>query len=478
VKTWPGLLSFNHKNCKFFLQICEFPAKRGKFRCERGGGRGKAAIQPLRVRIPCPCAGAPSLSLRGRAAPEAISAPPLGIASPPSAARRDTNQPVFKAVGKAFKAGELAFAPCNNIHNLSGSRTLEGNTMRKRHHKKAQEILGAALNEKGWSVQELQIRCGGKPSREMFRQYVNGTSPPNKWVAKRIIQALNLSPEEAKDVLLDWYRFCVEIGQKLFPHHYTPPHQPCVVPRRQLLEKVQERLRFREGEQEKPRVIGLTGPPGVGKRTLANMLLAEVAEEARKKDVLEFDGSYYCSLSHGLNSTTDCLRELAEWLGLSLKEAKNSKDVRRLVDDHLSCIYYLLVVDDVSGKVPWEELIVGKEYVHLLVISHSREALARHLPETDIIEVPPFTPQEWRAGLLLRNPRWAEEANFEERAEELGELMGFLPLAMDLLSLPLRHRGFEGLIQALRQARGRDQRKLLSSLQMPRLDALIEVVYG
>ncbi|RID44597.1 hypothetical protein BRARA_I01381 [Brassica rapa] len=232
------------------------------------------------------------------------------------------------------------------------------------------------------------------------------------------------------------------------------------------LEKMQSLL-YLDGDEDGVMLVGIYGPAGIGKTTIARALHSRLSSTFQLSCFME-------NLRGSCNSGLDVYRLKLRLQELLLSKMLNQNDMRI---DHLGAIRdrlcdrkVLIILDDVDNLQQLEALANDTNWFghgsRIIVTTEDQEVLEQHgIDNTYHVDFPPI---ENAYKILCRNAfqrSWAPDG-FENLAERARELCSNLPLGLRVMGLMLRGKKEEDWESILHR---------LENSSIPKIDAVLRV---
>ncbi|CAN7090704.1 unnamed protein product [Brassica rapa subsp. narinosa] len=232
------------------------------------------------------------------------------------------------------------------------------------------------------------------------------------------------------------------------------------------LEKMQSLL-YLDGDEDGVMLVGIYGPAGIGKTTIARVLHSRLSSTFQLSCFME-------NLRGSCNSGLDVYRLKLRLQELLLSKMLNQNDMRI---DHLGAIRdrlcdrkVLIILDDVDNLQQLEALANDTNWFghgsRIIVTTEDQEVLEQHgIDNTYHVDFPPI---ENAYKILCRNAfqrSWAPDG-FENLAERARELCSNLPLGLRVMGLMLRGKKEDDWESILHR---------LENSSIPKIDAVLRV---
>ncbi|KAL8491774.1 hypothetical protein ACS0TY_023389 [Phlomoides rotata] len=217
---------------------------------------------------------------------------------------------------------------------------------------------------------------------------------------------------------------------------------------------------------EKVKIMGICGMGGIGKTTLAKKVMSKVREEKL------FDKSVMAVVSQHVDKKK-IQGEIAENLGLGLKEKSLSSRAKILCSRLMNGERILIVLDDVWECLKLEELgIPDKDGCSILLTSRDRGVLAR-MDAKPIIEMETLTEDEALSLFKEKLGFCANDQNLlSSLAQEISKECKGLPLALTSVAGALKDKKddisiWKDALQQLKSSNPEDLSEVLKDVYTP-----------
>lgn len=252
---------------------------------------------------------------------------------------------------------------------------------------KALSILGKAFANRENRLTYKDIGNRLRVSTSSAHNYLNGTTniPKDKFI--KLCNILEVNIQETYELYFGERPFNEHLGHFFTDRHWQPVGIQLPFWRQAELESIKKIINPKaKGEGKRPKALGICGPKGSGKTTLAEQLLCDL-----RKDI---DGSIILSLSIDNTDETiwlDNLRYIAEYFRIQIKNWHLVQDIRKTFSDQLQSKKYVIVLDDVKVGVPWQQLTFGGSNVWFIVLAESKKVFGTSIIADNVIELKPIT---------------------------------------------------------------------------------------
>lgn len=316
--------------------------------------------------------------------------------------------------------------------------------------------LRLARERKGWTQEQLAEQIGA--SAISVHRWEGGAAFPNHYYRQKLcdlfgldVEALGLVPvvsASSSQAAGNQYEASFP-GKGASPDLLAESIPPLVPPlprkligRHEVLAALKERLLA----ADQPKVIALSGLPGVGKTTILSALAYDEAVRTAFPDGV---------LWAGLGPSPNLAALLSGWglaLGLKLEEMARLNSVEKLartLGALIAARRCLLVIDDAwQIECALAFKIGGIQSAHLLTTRSNQ--LAFQFAQSSTFHLPELSPEEAVDLLKILAPDVVGQEL--EKAQQLAQLAGYLPLALILIGHYLQSQALTGQPRRVRQA--------------------------
>ncbi len=309
-------------------------------------------------------------------------------------------------------------------------------------------LTGARLHRQ-WSQAELAEQLG--TTQVNVSRWERGITSPSRYFREKLCQLFGKSTQE-----LDLEASAPAASEIVIYDPAIPPRLPILVGRNEQLSYLKQQLQNSQGIS--PTV--LYGLPGVGKTTVAISLAHDQELRSHFRDGI---------LWVGLGPTPNVASLLARWgtlLGLAVPEKSSRSSSTAWIGQlraTLTTRAMLLIIDDAWQEEDARAFLLGGPMCACLVTTRF-PLIANQLVVEERIALPELTLEQ---GLhLLQRLAPSAVTRERQRAQDLVQAVGGLPLALTLMGNYLRTQSYSGqprrIQAALDRLRDANTRLLLS----------------
>ncbi|CDY22196.1 BnaC01g39050D [Brassica napus] len=226
-------------------------------------------------------------------------------------------------------------------------------------------------------------------------------------------------------------------------------------------------------ESEEARMVGIWGPVGIGKTTIARALFGRISRHFQSS--IFIDRAFVSKTMEIFRTANPDDYNMKLRLQESfLSEILNKKDIKihhlGVVGERLKHKRVLVVLDDLSDQLVLDSLVGGTQWFgcwsRILVVTKDKHVLRAHGIDR-IYEV--AVPSDELALDMFCTYAFRENSQrdgFNELASEVAKFAGNLPLALNVLGLYLRGRDKEDWLDMLPRLRKGPDGKILKALRV------------